>query len=563
MPNTRNVRYLAAAMRSLLSRGIPVLLFAVEVTTSRAADVSWFLVAGKGETLNQTNSGPPVVLTNQPFAFTSSAIETVLGNVSSASVTIPGGGVRALFRDSLDPEFRTNESFVSQAAMDGVYTSGNYTQTIVTVHEGTKTIGLNLSGNNYPNDPHISNWTAAQSLIASADFTVTWDAFTSGTITDFVKLTIDDNQFKTGNFFGLPGALNGTNTFVVVPAGTLSPGTNYIARLLFAKAVSTNSAAYPGVPGVTAYFKETTFNISTLPLPSNVLYFDNFQEVPSGTVLNVPTYTYVPPVGASAEFIIGSGGSQVSASNLLGSVRAFFDNPIGSSGGEYYATPAGGPLTNQILDITWTLWIQSVKTPFSTNQFGIQIPATNQFGSFPDTRSFLLFFDSGIVGAITNLSPPSFATIGSWSNYVGTVMTNELVLNYPAHTFSFAINGTVLTNMPLWSGFTNIFTDVSFGPTETSSGAQGNQFALDNVKLSVVPTDFRITSIQVVGKTNTTIGFTTLLGALYQVQTNNDLVAGTWLTLTNNVRGTGGIVPVTDSFVPAQQRRFYRVRLLP
>ncbi len=56
------------------------------------------------------------------------------------------------------------------------------------------------------------------------------------------------------------------------------------------------------------------------------------------------------------------------------------------------------------------------------------------------------------------------------------------------------------------------------------------------------------------------IGFTTMLGQMYEVQTNGDLVAGTWLTLTNNVPGIFGIVTVTNSVLPNAQQEFYRIK---
>lgn len=481
MQDEREVRVAGELVSRVLSVGfLAVLLFGFAASV-RGSDVSFYLVAGKGQGLTQTNGGAPVLQTGTPFQFLSFADETASGAVSSASVTIPGGTTNALTQCCDDPpQAKFNAQFTTSNAMNSAYASGSYTQTIVTVHDGTKVAGLTLTGDVYPNDPHVSNWTAAQSVNVDIDFVVTWDAFTGGTASDFVQFEVDDNMdnpvFETVPEPGAPGSFNGTNTSIVIPAGTLAPGTNYNGYLLFAKFAASNTTAYAGVRGVAGCFKKTQFNISTLPLPSNVVFFDDFQQFSSGTVLNPTNYT--PPVGLSAQFNSGSGGAQVTASNFLGSIRAFFNNPIGSSGGEYLATPSGGPPTNQVLDITWTLWIELVKTPFSTNQFGVQIPTTNEFGMFPDdTQSLILFFDSGTVGVVTNLSPPRFVTIGSWSNFVGTVMTNELILNYPAHSFSFSINGTTLSNMPLWVGFTNIFTDISFGPGEKSSGAQGNRFA--------------------------------------------------------------------------------------
>ena len=39
----------------------------------------------------------------------------------------------------------------------------------------------------------------------------------------------------------------------------------------------------------------------------------------------------------------------------------------------------------------------------------------------------------------------------------------------------------------------------------------------------------------------------------------NDLTTGSWTSVATNVAGTGGVVTVTESRVPGQRQRFYRV----
>jgi hypothetical protein len=74
--------------------------------------------------------------------------------------------------------------------------------------------------------------------------------------------------------------LNGTATTVLIPAGTLSPGTTYQGRLLFAKA-NLDTTSYPGALGIAGYFKETRLTVRTTgTVPAPVI--TNPTRLPSG-----------------------------------------------------------------------------------------------------------------------------------------------------------------------------------------------------------------------------------------------------------------------------------------
>ena len=77
------------------------------------------------------------------------------------------------------------------------------------------------------------------------------------------------------------------------------------------------------------------------------------------------------------------------------------------------------------------------------------------------------------------------------------------------------------------------------------------------LEITAVPTS-QITSLVIVGP-DVKISFTTTNTVSYIVEYNNDLVAGSWSTLTNNIAGTGGIVTIIDSGAAELFRRFYRV----
>src|SRR5213075_2671229 len=93
-----------------------------------------------------------------------------------------------------------------------------------------------------PNAPHVSNFTAGQTVSSSQPFTLTWDPFTGGTATDYVFVQVG-NVWKTPTP-GTTGALNGTATSVTIPAGTLQPGSTNDAFIYFYHTIITSNAAY-------------------------------------------------------------------------------------------------------------------------------------------------------------------------------------------------------------------------------------------------------------------------------------------------------------------------------
>jgi hypothetical protein len=68
-----------------------------------------------------------------------------------------------------------------------------------------------------------------------------------------------------------------------------------------------------------------------------------------------------------------------------------------------------------------------------------------------------------------------------------------------------------------------------------------------------------ITGITVDG-TRAAISTTTLSGYTYVLEYNEDLHGTVWIPLWPRASGTGGVVPLTDTNVPAKSR-FYRVRV--
>jgi len=78
----------------------------------------------------------------------------------------------------------------------------------------------------------------------------------------------------------------------------------------------------------------------------------------------------------------------------------------------------------------------------------------------------------------------------------------------------------------------------------------------------ILPTLPQFTGIRSEG-TNILLSFSTLTNQSYIIEDRDDLLAGSWVALSNNIVGTGAVMVVSDAPPSDLQDRFYRVRQLP
>lgn len=236
----------------------------------------------------------------------------------------------------------------------------------------------------------------------------------------------------------------------------------------------------------------------TVPAWAATIFFDDFQQFPNGTPLTQTNY--VPNVGELAEITTNENGeasTTVVSSNFLGSTRAFFQLGTPPYDHSYRGDQTGGALTNVLLTLGFKLWIEQTKNATHIGGIGINVTTTNiDFIGGTETNlnnNPLIFLnDGGQVYAFTN--EPSQTSInpiqiGSWASQAGKFMTNVLVLDFPGGMYSYSMNGTVLTNLPIPAYVTNLFERVRLDVFEgiANSGtlnSLGNRFALDDVRLS-------------------------------------------------------------------------------
>jgi hypothetical protein len=247
---------------------------------------------------NQFGTGASVLDTNLTYTLFGVANLASNRTVTSATLTMPTSGVSNLFNYPYPPNNNYSLSYgtTNLSNIDALFPPGAYTfyvqgpnsnQTLNLTFPTTTALAL-------PNAPHVSNYSAAQAINPALAFTLTWDPFTAGTVTDYVSLLI---QSSGPDVFRSPdvltqGALNGTSTSVNIPAGTLQSGSNYTGSLSFFKSILTTNSSGDNTTWV-ARVASTTFNVATFG--GGPLVITNCGILGSNLVFNVrcqPSQTF-------------------------------------------------------------------------------------------------------------------------------------------------------------------------------------------------------------------------------------------------------------------------------
>ncbi len=247
--------------------GLLALLVMSLVSSIQAADVTRYLLM-KGVDYWQTNATSAVIISNQrPFIFTASADGATSNSLLAAQVKLPNLQTRTLTNSDGNFDFETG--FTNKLLLDSGYASGYYAWFLVGTNDHTNRPVLVLPAENYPNVPRVSNWTDLQNIEAVQPLNIAWGAFTNGTTNDFILVSVLSadglTTLATTPALLETNALNGTNFTAQIPAGSLNDNASYLGQLLFMKRSSLNTNSYLGAKGVTGFFRETTFPLTTLP----------------------------------------------------------------------------------------------------------------------------------------------------------------------------------------------------------------------------------------------------------------------------------------------------------
>jgi len=184
--------------------------------------------------------------------------------VTDATVTLPDSTVKTL--ESFFGPFIFIDALGSVAELDAAYPSGNYTAAVQRSGGGSQSATVNLSTTARPPVPHVSNFTAAQSIDPAAAFVLSWDAFTGAGAQASLSLSISDGAntvFQTTDTCA-GTSLPATSTSVTIPANTLSAGKTYTGRLSFSNLTGSDSNSIPGIAVMAILSQTTEFALRTI-----------------------------------------------------------------------------------------------------------------------------------------------------------------------------------------------------------------------------------------------------------------------------------------------------------
>jgi hypothetical protein len=225
--------------------------------SSNTNTITSFLV-GKAWEYDQTSASAPLLDTNLPYVFEGLTSLASNRTATSATLTLPTGGVSNMVQNILFPsDFYLAEFDTNLATYNATFPAGSYVFNVYS-NAADQVVTVNMPNYAQPNAPQVSNWAAAQAINPSLPFTLTWNAFTGGGSTDYVSVVVG-NKFQTGGF-GQTNALPGTATSVTIPANTFSASSNYLADLAFYHAVIVTNGSYYTLAYVASI---TSFNLST------------------------------------------------------------------------------------------------------------------------------------------------------------------------------------------------------------------------------------------------------------------------------------------------------------
>ena len=240
--------------------------FTTKSTTSAGqTDVLGLLVA-KALEYTQTNATPIAL-----GRFAASVEADLRGYATARGLDLsgPSGGPFAAELDHGD-SLELEAQYALKSDLDTFFPNGRYTNVFNTVHDGTKTIVLEITQDAYPNTPTLQNFSGLAAVNAGVALNLQWDAFTGGTASDFIVLEIDNDAgrtiYETSGPLE-PGFLDGTATSVSIPAHTLAPGRTYECELTFGKVVDTDTTSYSGVKAIAVFAKITAFELKTTGSP--------------------------------------------------------------------------------------------------------------------------------------------------------------------------------------------------------------------------------------------------------------------------------------------------------
>src|SRR5580765_1072109 len=164
-------------------------LLLIASTPANAADVLLYGVQ-KGQLYVQSTPDLAELAPENPYVFEAYVEGTGQGEIYSVFLTKPGSSASSIIGSGTS--YYTRVVFSGLNAMNSLYRSGTYRFDFDSENDFFGIAYVNLNGDTYPPAPHVTNYTAAQTINPAASFAVQWDPFTGGTTDDTVELYVYD-----------------------------------------------------------------------------------------------------------------------------------------------------------------------------------------------------------------------------------------------------------------------------------------------------------------------------------------------------------------------------------
>ena len=176
--------------------------------------------------------------------------------LTAVSVTLPGAGSATVIVGEdgsfdLDPD-----NVATQAEMDAAFPNGSVSLSVTDGGSNQDLGPFTITGDAYPNTPHITNALQLQASDHSQEFVLTWNAFTGSDADDQVLIQIWDDNANEEVIFEF---LDRTATSYTIPGGTLTNDNYYDVDIIFIN----ETDGLPDPETIIGYLSTTSYLLST------------------------------------------------------------------------------------------------------------------------------------------------------------------------------------------------------------------------------------------------------------------------------------------------------------
>ncbi len=210
---------------------------------------------------------------SSPDSWRMNAGLTGSSTISSLTLDHPGGTIPV---SGSEGDFDLDGSeYTSQSELDSAYPSGTYGLSYSTGSTTTDLGPYQITGDAYPNVPHLQNVVDLETHPFDQSFELTWNAFESAIVEDLLVLEVYD---ETNDTPVVEEFLDPTTTSFVIPANKFAEGSYYDVSLIFVKKVAELSSTEIHV----GYMSRTEFRLSTHTSDSSLILYKTYNQTQVG-----------------------------------------------------------------------------------------------------------------------------------------------------------------------------------------------------------------------------------------------------------------------------------------